>query len=126
MRLRPEALAFVAERHLATLTTVRADGRPHVVPVGFSWDADAGTAWVICSDGGQKVRNLERGAGRAVLCQVDRARWLSLEGVGVVHRDPAVIAAACERYERRYQAPRPNPKRVAIELLVDRVLDRAG
>lgn len=123
------ALAFVGERHLATLTTLRTDGSPHVVPVGFTWDDTTGSAWVICSDGGVKVRNVDRaGAGsgaRAVLCQVDRARWLSLEGVAVLHRDPEVVAAAAARYERRYQAPRPNPRRVAIELRVDRVIDRA-
>ena len=34
----PAMLAFLAERHLATLTTLRADGSPHVVPVGFSYD----------------------------------------------------------------------------------------
>ena len=31
-------LEFLAERHLATLTTLRADGSPHVVPVGFTFD----------------------------------------------------------------------------------------
>ena len=30
---------FLSEHHLATLTTLRADGSPHVVPVGFSFDA---------------------------------------------------------------------------------------
>jgi hypothetical protein len=28
------ALEFLRERHLATLTTLRSDGTPHVVPVG--------------------------------------------------------------------------------------------
>jgi hypothetical protein len=32
--LAPEVLAFLAERHLATLTTLRPDGTPHVVAVG--------------------------------------------------------------------------------------------
>ncbi|HEY1118405.1 MAG TPA: pyridoxamine 5'-phosphate oxidase family protein, partial [Acidimicrobiales bacterium] len=27
---------FLTERHLATLTTLRADGSPHVVAVGFT------------------------------------------------------------------------------------------
>ena len=30
-----DALDFLTERHLATLTTLRRDGSPHVVPVGF-------------------------------------------------------------------------------------------
>ena len=32
-----DVLAFLAERHLATLTTLRADGSPHVVAVGFTY-----------------------------------------------------------------------------------------
>ncbi|MTB07216.1 MAG: PPOX class F420-dependent enzyme, partial [Actinobacteria bacterium] len=37
-----EVLAFLNERHLATLTTLRPDGSPHVVPVGFAWDDRVG------------------------------------------------------------------------------------
>jgi hypothetical protein len=32
--LAPGLLTFLTERHLATLTTLRADGSPHVVRVG--------------------------------------------------------------------------------------------
>ena len=73
------AREFLAERHLATLTTMRPDGSPHVVPVAFTWDAGALVALVIASGGTRKVRNAEAGC-RAVLCQVDGRRWLSLEG----------------------------------------------
>ena len=31
-----EVTAFLTERHCATLTTLRPDGTPHVVPVGFT------------------------------------------------------------------------------------------
>ena len=34
-----DVLDFLTERHLATLTTLRRDGTPHVVPVGFTYDA---------------------------------------------------------------------------------------
>ena len=40
------ALEFVTERRLATLTTLRPDGTPHVVPVAFTWDEDEGVARV--------------------------------------------------------------------------------
>ena len=40
--LPPEVTEFLTERHLATLTTIRPDGTPHVVAVGFTWDAEAG------------------------------------------------------------------------------------
>ena len=47
-------LAFLAERHLATLTTIRADGTPHVVPVGFSYDP-GGVVRVITFAGSVKA-----------------------------------------------------------------------
>jgi PPOX class probable F420-dependent enzyme len=115
------ALAFVVERHLASLTTLRPDGTPHVIPVGFTFDPDTGTAWVISGGGSRKVANA-RGQGRAALCQVDGARWLTLEGTVRVHDEPAVVADAVRRYAVRYREPRVNPERVALEITVDRIL----
>ena len=114
------ARAFLAERHLATLTTVRPDGSPHVVPVAFTWDAGALVARVIASGGTRKVRNAEAGC-RAVLCQVDGRRWLSLEGTANVMRDPQAVLDAERRYAERYRVPRPNPQRVVLLVTVDRV-----
>ena len=124
LELDPASLAFLAERHLATLTTLRADGSPHVVAVGFSYDAEAGLVRVITGGTSQKVRNVDRGS-RAAVGQVDGARWLSLEGPAVVRRDEEAIAEAVRRYAERYQAPRPNDTRVAIEITVERILGRA-
>jgi PPOX class probable F420-dependent enzyme len=114
------AREFLAERHLATLTTVRPDGSPHVVPVAFTWDAGALVARVIASGGTRKVRNAEAGC-RAVLCQVDGRRWLSLEGTADVLRDPEAVLDAERRYAERYRVPRPNPQRVVLLVTVDRV-----
>lgn len=116
-------IEFLTARHLATLTTLRADGSPHVVPVGFTFDPGAGVARVICSDGTQKVRNIERLA-TVVLCQIAGAAWLSLEGRARIARSPAHVAEGERRYTERYQAPRPNDRRVVIEIAVDRVLGR--
>jgi PPOX class probable F420-dependent enzyme len=112
--------AFLTERHLATLTTLRPDGTPHVVPVGFSWDAEAQLARVITSAGSRKAAHA---AGtRVALCQVDGARWLTLEGKATVSSDPDRVAEAVRRYAERYRQPRVNPERVAIEITVDRVM----
>jgi len=116
-----DALDFVAQRHLATLTTLRANGTPHVVPVGFTWDADALVARVITSGSSQKALNAGR-AGRAVICQVDGRHWLSFEGSSRVLDDPAAVADAVDRYAVRYRQPRVNPTRVVIEIHVERVL----
>ena len=127
--LTPAEQRFLTERHLATLTTLRADGSPHVVPVGFSYDPATAVARVICSDGTQKVRNVEAmqatgATGTVVLCQTDRANWLSLEGRATVARAPEAIADGEARYGARYQAPRPNDRRVVIEIAVAQVLGR--
>ena len=121
--LPPSVAGFCAERHLATLTTLRADGTPHACPVGFTWDADDRVARIIAGGGSQKVRNVRR-SPRVVICQVDGARWLALEGAAEVTDDPAEVAEAVRRYGDRYQPPRPNPARVAIVVRVDRILGR--
>ena len=58
--LSAEMLSFLRERHLATLTTLRADGSPHVVPVGFSYDAEVGVVRIITFATSVKARNAAR------------------------------------------------------------------
>jgi PPOX class probable F420-dependent enzyme len=118
------ALEFVAERHLATLTTLRDDGSPHVVPVGFTWDAERGVARVITFAGAVKATNAAR--GRAAVCQVDGARWLTFEGPVTVRCDAESVAAAVAAYAVRYRPPKVRDDRVVIEIDVDRVLCNRG
>lgn len=118
------ALEFLREYHLASLTTLRADGSPHVVPVGFSWDPGSGLVRIITRAGSQKVRNAARG-GRAAVSQVDGGRWLTLEGTIAVTQDPDRVAEAVRRYAERFREPEPREDRVALEITVDRVLGRA-
>src|SRR3954453_1045649 len=89
----PDVLAFLTERHLATLTTLRPDGSPHVVPVGVTYDPAARTARVITSGTSAKARHAREGR-RAAVCQVDGRRWLTLEGAAVVRDDSAAVADA--------------------------------
>lgn len=115
------ALEFLGERHLATLTTVRRDGSPHVVPIGFTWDDDAGLVRVITGGDTVKAVNAMRG-GRAVVCQVEGRRWITLEGPVSVLVHPEPVADAVRRYAQRYRQPRENPARVVLQIAVDRVL----
>ena len=117
-------LEFLGERHLATLTTLRADGSPHVVPVGFGYDTSDQTVRVISFAGSQKVVNAMRG-GRAAVSQVDGGRWLTLEGTVTATDDPVRVAAAVAAYAARYREPSDRPDRIAIEIRVDRILGRA-
>ncbi|SFT42153.1 PPOX class probable F420-dependent enzyme [Geodermatophilus amargosae] len=123
--LAPELLVFLTERHLATLTTLRADGSPHVVPVGVTYDPGTGTARVITSGTSAKARHVRAGQARVAVCQVDGRRWLTLEGSAVVRDDAASVADAEARYAQRYRTPRENPARVVVEISVDRVLGNA-
>lgn len=103
------------------LTTLRSDGSPHVVAVGFTFDPKTHIARVITTGGSQKALNAaERGV--AVLSQVDGARWLSLEGKSTVSQETEAVRDAELRYAQRYRTPRTNPRRVVIEVRVDRVL----
>ena len=121
-------LAFWREYHLCTLSTLRPDGSPHLVPVGVSYDPETRLARIITNRGSRKVRNI-RAAGptgmRVAVCQVDGGRWAALEGTAVVREDQQAVAEAVRRYSERYRAPQPNPERVVIEISVDRALGHA-
>ena len=120
-----DLLGFLAERHLATLTTLRPDGTPHVVPVGVTYDHEARLARVITSGTSAKARHVREGQPRVAVCQVEGRRWVTLEGAAVVRDDHEAVAEAERRYAERYRPPRANPARVVIEIAVDRVLGNA-
>ncbi|MGW6575693.1 pyridoxamine 5'-phosphate oxidase family protein [Streptomyces sp. NPDC054945] len=128
----PEYLAFWRERHVCTLTTPRPDGTPHVVPVGVTYDPEAGLARVISNRHSKKVRNIlaaqetrPQGA-RVAVCQMEGRRWATLEGHAVIRTDEASVADAVARYAERYgRTPSPNPDRVVMEITLDRAMGRA-
>lgn len=118
---------FLRERHLATLTTLRADGSPHVVAVGFSYDAGSRVARVITWATSQKAVNagrMQEAGQRAAVCQVDGGRWLSLEGPVRLVTDPAAVQPGIDGYAERYRQPKERDDRVVIEIDVDRMLGR--
>ena len=121
-------LDFVRERHLATLTTLRADGSPHVVPVGFSYDETAHIVRVITFFPSQKAINAQRGC-RAAVSQVDGGRWITLEGVArlvTMETEPDEVRRAVEGYAARYREPKERENRVAIIIAVDNVIGRVA
>lgn len=122
--LSPEAHEFLSEYHLGTLTTLRSDGSPHVVAVGFTVDIEGGLARVITRNGSQKSRNAERG-GRAAVSHVDRGRWLTCEGQARLLTDEESVREGERRYGLRYREPTPNPERVVVAIEIDRVMGSA-
>ena len=124
--LTPSQLAFVTERHLATFSTVRPNGVPHVVPVAFTWDAERGRARITTRSTSVKARRVARGGPdggpiAAALGQVDGRRWLTLEGTVTLSADPADVAEAVARYADRYRVLGEQPLRVVLHVQVERV-----
>ncbi len=115
-------LDFWTERHLCTLTTLRRDGSPHVVAVGATLDVPGGLVRVISARRAAHVRHVLGGQDRVAICQVDGARWTTVEGTAVVRDSAEAVGEAVRRYAERYRTPRPNPERVVIEVAVTRVL----
>lgn len=126
-QLDDDVLLFLRERHLATLTTLREDGSPHVVAVGFSYDADAKVARVITWATSQKAVNagrMQANDQRGVVCQVDGGRWLALEGPVRLVTDPDGVRPGIDGYAQRYQEPKDRVDRAVVEIDVDRILGR--
>lgn len=119
----PALAEFVAERHLATLVTLRADGSPHAVPVGFT--VREGAVRVITFAGSVKAANARRG-GRAGVTQLDGARWVTFEGPVRVLDDAVSVADAVAAYARRYRQPKERTDRVVVEIEVDHIMCNSG
>ena len=120
-------IEFVTERHLAVLTLVRPNGRPHATPVGFTWDQATGLARVITWSRSMKSRLLETGELAGTICQVDGGRWVTLEGPCSVTSEPVACADAVFRYADRYAQPKDRgPERRVITMVAERILASGG
>ncbi len=117
---------FLTERHLATLSLRRADGRPHVTPVGFTYDEQQQLVRVITWTDSWKTRHVERDPDHvAAICQVDGGRWLTLYGRAEASTDPARTAEGVRRYAERYRQPKDRSDRVVIEIAITEIVGRA-
>ena len=125
-QLDDSVLEFLTERHLATLTTLRTDGSPHVVAVGFSYDPEARVARVITWATSQKAINagrMEAAGQHGAVCQVDGGRWLTLEGPVRLVTDQ--VQPGIDGYAARYQQPKERDDRAVLEIDVTKILGRA-
>lgn len=114
---------FLCERHLATLTLQRSDGRPHVTPVGFTFDQGSGLARVITWTESWKNKHVERQPHQPVaICQVDGGQWLTLYGTAVATTNPERAAEGVRRYAERYRPPKERADRVVIEVTVTEIV----
>lgn len=84
-----------ADRYTAWLTTINADGSPHVTGVGARWDD--GAYWIVSGRTARKGRNLERDPRCAVSLST-KGYDVVVEGTAALVTDSDLVAAAAERY----------------------------
>ena len=95
-----EVDAFLAERNIANLVTVRSNGRPHVAPVWYMCEGDR--AFVIADGNAVKMRNIRHNP--VVVLSVANNDWpyryVVMDGEAKVTTDHLVDMATsiCIRY----------------------------
>jgi len=82
-------------RYTAWLTTINADGSPHVNGVGARWDD--GAYWIVSGRTARKGRNLERDPRCAVSLST-KGYDVVVEGTAELVTDPDLVSAAAGRY----------------------------
>lgn len=83
------------DRHTTWLTTINADGSPHVTAVGALW-VD-GTFWFVTGERTRKGRNVARDPRCSMAVSV-RESDLVLEGDAHQVADPSIVAAMAKRW----------------------------
>lgn len=80
-------------RHTTWLTTLNADGSPHVTALGTLWDD--GSYWFVTGRSSRKGRNLERDPRCALAVSVHEFD-LVLEGQASLITDPALVTRVAQ------------------------------
>lgn len=102
-----ECRAFLRGRvHTAKLATVRADGRPHVVPVWFDLDGDEALVFTM-GEKTVKAANMRRDP-RVCLCVDDETApfgYVQIEGLAAISDSRADLKTWATRIAGRYMGP---------------------
>ncbi len=69
MAVEPDLSAFVAERNLGSLATIKRDGRPQLSNVSYTYDAESGLVRISLTDNRAKIYNLRRDPRASMLVQ---------------------------------------------------------
>jgi PPOX class probable F420-dependent enzyme len=117
---RSEALERLRSARVGRIATVRADGRPHVVPFVFALVEDR-AYWTVDAKPKrsarlQRLRNLERNPAVEIVVDGydedwDRLWWVRGSGVGRAVEDPAERASALDALRAKY----PQYQRAALD-----------
>jgi PPOX class probable F420-dependent enzyme len=96
--------AFLNGVHLARVSTVRPDGRPHVAPVWYLWED--GCFYFETSHNAVKANNLRNNPNIAIAVDVTegglRLKYVILEGQVTLIEDRVTVRKLTERIYSRY------------------------
>lgn len=105
-RFSPEERAFLLSgTRTGKLATVRADGRPHIVPVAFDLDED--TLIFLVKNSSVKARNMQRDP-RVCLCvdvETSPYAYIQVEGTAKMSADLTALVYWGRRIVNRYDGP---------------------
>ncbi len=103
MRISPAQLAKIAPRMEQArniwLASVRADGRPHLVPIWFVWHQSK--VWICTGNGSQKHVNIRRNPRVSVALE-DGSDPVVIEGTATIHEDAATRDALAPVFQAKY------------------------
>jgi PPOX class probable F420-dependent enzyme len=115
-----EVDAFLVEQRNATVGTLGAQGRIHLVGMWYAWFD--GHVWLETKPKSQKVVNLRRDPRMSFLVEAghtyDQLRGVALEGDGVVLDDPDLLERVCLSVFERYQGPYTEDLRPFLEVMM--------
>ena len=95
----PTVVTRLTQERNVWLVTVRADGRPHAVPIWFAYIDDR--FWVATGAGSVKVRNLATNP-QVTMALEDGSAPVVAEGTGCVHPMP-FPAPVVDAFRAKYQ-----------------------
>ena len=90
-----DAEALLRRAEISWISTVRADGRPHVTPLPTVWHE--GTVWFCTGEAEQKARNPATGSNR-----MNEGVDVVVEGTAERVADESVLAAVAAAYFDKY------------------------
>jgi PPOX class probable F420-dependent enzyme len=115
-----EVDAFLVEQRNATVGTLGAQGRIHLVGMWYAWFD--GHVWLETKPKSQKVVNLRRDPRMSFLVEAghtyDQLRGVALEGEGVVLDDADLLERVCLSVFERYQGPYTEDLRPFLEVMM--------
>lgn len=115
-----EVRGYIEQSRTATLATIGADGRPHLVAMWYA--VIDGEIWFETKSRSQKAVNLRRDPRVTVLIEdgetYDGLRGLSIDGTAEVVEDPEPLWAVGVSVWERYNGPYTEEAKPLVELML--------